>query len=234
MAFNILTNKYVLYTVLFLAITNVLGYLAVKDIEAIILMVAVGALVNHFTKNMIIVLSAAVLCTAIFKTTNKASWPWAEKEGFENKKKVIEGNEQKKTLNTDEEKEKESMAVKTLQKLDKNLDDAADKRNEYEAADESEEDLVKGGNSKEDYASAMEDQINNLSNMLGSDKVKSMGKDTDDLVKKQNDLVKQMHSLTPMLKSAENLLDKFEKSGMMNMAEKFAPMIEKFIPTGNK
>ena len=43
MAFNILTNKYVLYTVLFLAITNVLGYLAMKDFESIILMVASGS-----------------------------------------------------------------------------------------------------------------------------------------------------------------------------------------------
>ena len=233
MTLNILTNKYVLYTVLFLAISNVLGYLAMRDFESIILMVAVGALVNHFTKNMIIVLSCAVLSTAILKTTNKAAWAWAEREGFNNK--VVEGLERKKKQTEQHEREvQESMAVDSLQQKDKSLDEAANKHNEYEAADESEEDLVKGGQSKEDYSSAIEDQINNLSNMLGGDKIKTMGKDTDDLVKKQNDLVKQMHSLTPMLKSAENLLDKFEKSGMMNMAEKFAPMIEKFIPSGNK
>ena len=37
-----------------------------------------------------------------------------------------------------------------------------------------------------------------------------------------------------MLDQAENLLDKFSKSGMMNMAEKFVPMIEKFVPSGGK
>lgn len=236
MAFNILTNKYVLYTVLFLAITNVLGYLAVKDFESIILMVAVGALVNHFNKNMIVVLSAAILVTAIFNTSNKAAWPWYEREGFKNKEGLEQKVNERKSLLEEKEnrKEKETRGIEALQTLDKNLDNAAKKRNDYEAADESEEDLEKGGKSKEDYASSMEDQINNLTNMLGSDKVKNMSGNTDELIQKQNDLVKQMHSLTPMLKSAENLLDKFEKSGMMNMAEKFAPMIEKFIPAGNK
>lgn len=230
MAFNILTNKYVLYTVLFLAITNVLGYLAIKDFESIILMVAVGALTHHFNKNMTVVLSAAILATAIFKTTKRPAWTWYEREGFENK----EGLEQKKEERKDLTQEKENMGVRTLQKLDKNLRNAADKRNDYEAADESEEDLVESGKDKKDYADSMEDQINNLSNMLGSDKMKNLGKDTDNLVKKQSDLVDQMQNLGPMLKQAEDLLDKFEKSGAMRMAEKFAPMMEKFIPSGGK
>lgn len=232
MAFNILTNKYVLYTVLFLAITNVLGYLAMGDYESIILMVAVGALTNHFNKNMTVVLSAAVLATAIFKTTKRPAWPWYEREGFENKEGIESKENRKKYIN--KEKQKENMGVKTLQTLDKNLNNAADKRNEYEAVDESEEDLVESGNDKKDYANSIEDQINNLSNMIGSDKMKNLGSDTDDLVKKQNDLVDQMQNLGPMLKQAENLLDKFEKSGAMRMAEKFAPMMEKFIPSGGK
>ena len=230
MAFNILTNKYVLYTVLFLAITNVLGYLAIRDFESIILMIAVGTLTNHFNKNMIVVLSSAILATAIFKTTRRPAWPWYEREGFENK----EGLEQKEEKEKDITKEKESMGVRTLQKLDKNLDKAAKNRNDFEAADESEEDLVESGSDKKDYANSMEDQINNLSNMLGSDKMKNIGKDTDDLVKKQGDLVDQMQNLGPMLKQAESLLDKFEKSGAMRMAERFAPMMEKFIPSGGK
>ena len=230
MAFNILTNKYVLYTVLFLAITNVLGYLAMKDFESIILMVAVGALTHHFNKNMTVVLSAAILATAIIKTTKRPSWTWYEREVFE----INEGLEQKKEERKDLTQEKENMGVRTLQKLDKNLRNAADKRNEYEAADESEEDLVESGKDKKDYADSMEDQINNLSNMLGSDKMKNLGKDTDNLVKKQSDLVDQMQNLGPMLKQAEDLLDKFEKSGAMRMAEKFAPMMEKFIPSGGK
>jgi hypothetical protein len=231
MAFNILTNKYVLYTVLFLAITNVLGYLAMRDFESIILMIAVGALANHFNKNMIIVLSAAILASVIFKTTKRPAWPWYEKEGFKNKEGLEQKEEERKDINQEKQ---ENMGVRTLQKLDKNLDNAAKKRNEYEAADESEEDLVETGNNKKDYADSMEDQINNLTNMLGNNNIKNIGKDTDDLVKKQNDLVDQMQNLGPMLKQAEDLLDKFEKSGAMRMAEKFAPMMEKFIPSGSK
>ena len=230
MAFNVLKNKYVLYTVLFLAITNLLGYLAVKDFDSIILMVAVGALVNHFNKNMIVVLSAAILVTGLFNSNRRALWPWYEREGFENKK---EGLMQKKrdTENREEEDGKESEGVEALQSLDKNLNKEADNHVEYEAADESEEDLVKGDKGKVDYDSSIEDQINNLTQMLGKNKG---GKNTDHLMKKQDHLMKQMKDLKPMLDQAENLLDKFSKSGMMNMAEKFVPMIEKFIPSGGK
>ena len=61
MAFNVLTNKYVLYVLLFFAITNVLGYLAMHDYESLTLMVAIGALTHYFSRNMIVILSAAIL-----------------------------------------------------------------------------------------------------------------------------------------------------------------------------
>ena len=112
MAFNVLKNKYVLYTVLFLAITNLLGYLAVKDFDSIILMVAVGALVNHFNKNMIVVLSAAILVTGLFNSNRRALWPWYEREGFENKK---EGLMQKKEILKTEKKKMEKK-VKVLKR----------------------------------------------------------------------------------------------------------------------
>ena len=56
--------------------------------------------------------------------------------------------------------------------------------------------------------------------MLGKNKG---GKNTDHLMKKQDHLMKQMKDLKPMLDQAENLLDKFSKSGMMNMAENLFP-----------
>jgi hypothetical protein len=44
------TNKYVLYVVLFLAITNILGYLMVKDFESIALFIALGVITSYLVK----------------------------------------------------------------------------------------------------------------------------------------------------------------------------------------
>ena len=48
----ILKNKYVLYAVLFFAITNVLGFLQRKDFESLTIFIAIGLLSTHFSKNM--------------------------------------------------------------------------------------------------------------------------------------------------------------------------------------
>ena len=61
----ILKNKYVLYVLLVLAIINVLGYVALQDYDSLALFVAVGVLSTYFSKNMIVVLGAAILMTNV-------------------------------------------------------------------------------------------------------------------------------------------------------------------------
>ena len=62
---KLLQNKYVLYLVLFIAITNILGYLAIEDFKSLMVFIAICALASHFSKNMIIILGSAVLGTSI-------------------------------------------------------------------------------------------------------------------------------------------------------------------------
>ena len=100
MAFNVITNKYVLYILLFLAITNVLGYLAMHDYESLTLMVAIGALTQYFSRNMIVILSASILGSVILRAPMRGEWAWAEREGFKNKKRSsIQKATVKKALN---------------------------------------------------------------------------------------------------------------------------------------
>jgi len=62
---KITNNKYVLYVMLFLGITTVLGFLSVQDYNALILFIVVAFAVNYFTKNMTIVLLTAVVASNI-------------------------------------------------------------------------------------------------------------------------------------------------------------------------
>lgn len=206
MAFNVLTNKYVLYVLLFFAITNVLGYLAMHDYESLTLMVAIGALTHYFSRNMIVILSAAILGAVLLRGPMRSEWVWTEKEGFKGKEETT--------------KVKETMKVEEdgVDILDKKDDDIA------EAANESEEDEVTGGK-KMDYDSSIEKQFNSLQGIMKSGDIGGIT---------QDNLAEQMRQIEPMLKTAEGLMAKLEGSGMLNMVERFAPLMEKFIPAGNK
>jgi hypothetical protein len=60
---KIFQNRFVLYLVLFLAVTNVLGYLAVNNWKAITYFIVISLIANTLTKNMIIILGSAILIT---------------------------------------------------------------------------------------------------------------------------------------------------------------------------
>ena len=62
---SVLKNKYILYTLLVIAIVNILGYLAIQDYNSLALFVVMGLLSTYFSKNMIVVLGAAILMTNV-------------------------------------------------------------------------------------------------------------------------------------------------------------------------
>lgn len=204
----------------FFAITNVLGYLAMHDYESLTLMVAIGALTHYFSRNMIVILSAAILGAVLLRGPMRSEWAWTEKEGFESplngKENKKDREKESKNINEQEAMEVEEKAVAILDKKDGDI---------AEAANESEEDEVTGGE-QTDYASSLEKQFNSLQGIM-----KSGGKGN---AMTQDNLAEQIRQLEPMLKTAEGLMTKLEGSGMLGMVERFAPIMERFIPGGNK
>ena len=142
----------------------------------------------------------------------RSEWAWTEKEGFKGKE------------DSDEE---ESKKVKETMKVEEDGVDILDKKDGdiAEAVNESEEDEVTGGE-QTDYASSLEKQFNSLQGIM-----KSGGKGN---AMTQDNLAEQIRQLEPMLKTAEGLMTKLEGSGMLGMVERFAPIMERFIPGGNK
>ena len=70
---KMLSNKTILYIVLFIAVTNVMGYLMVNNVDAIILLFLVGLLTSYFSKNMIVVMLAAIVFTNLLVGSKVAS-----------------------------------------------------------------------------------------------------------------------------------------------------------------
>lgn len=73
---NILTNKYVLYIILFLTFTNLFGYLIVGNIKAIVFFSLIALVTYQFSKNMSILLLISLLITNLLMATSSI------REGF--------------------------------------------------------------------------------------------------------------------------------------------------------
>ena len=74
---KMLENKYVLYFVLFLAVSNILGYMIMGNVTSIVFFVLVAYLVSCFSKNMIVILSVPLIFTSVLMVGAKV------KEGFD-------------------------------------------------------------------------------------------------------------------------------------------------------
>ena len=176
---NLLQNKYVLYLVLFIAITNILGYLAIEDFRSLMVFIAVAALASHFSKNMIVVLGSALIGTNILYASSRM------REGFSTKKTKAEDA-------TKDEMEKEEAPKKKK------------KRSEEEVVEEDFD--VK--TPRIDYAATMEQAYDNLNKMLGEGGMKNLTKDTKGLMDQQKELMQQLKDFAPLMEQAGNMLDK--------------------------
>lgn len=93
MTTNVLKNKYVFYTILIIAVANLLGYLAMADYESLILFVSIYALSTYFSKKTILNVSVAILGTALLRQTLRKEWSWYEREGMEDREDEDEDEE---------------------------------------------------------------------------------------------------------------------------------------------
>ena len=93
-ASKLLTNKYFLYFIVFLAITNVLGYLVTNKLNAVIFFALICLLMANFSKNMVIILLVAIVATNLLMVNGRM------REGMENGSDAKLTEEQKQQVQT--------------------------------------------------------------------------------------------------------------------------------------
>ena len=205
---KLLQNKYVLYLVLFIAVTNILGYLAIEDFRSLMVFIAVAALASHFSKNMIVVLGSALIGTNILYASSRM------REGMENKEKAQ--REIKTAL--EKKKKKEPMAV-------------SEGKPDKVELEEVEED-VEVKTPRVDYAATMEIAYDNLNKMLGEGGMQNLTKDTKGLMDQQKELMKQLKDFAPLMEQAGSMLDKL--GGMDNLKGLMGKVGGIGLPNGKK
>jgi len=195
---SLLKDKNVLYVVFFLAVVNLFGYLMVGDTESVIFFLVVGFLATYFSKNMIVVLVAAMLLTNLLVASKHVGKN--VKEGLDNKKvKVNKEPLTRKSTLTNTKGDTKGAEKENLSKL-----------SPASVNDEDDEPNI-------NYASTVEAAYDNIDKLLSSDALKNMSADTQRLAEKQNQLQQNIGKLEPMMQKAGALLEGLDMEKMSNM-----------------
>jgi hypothetical protein len=217
-----LQSKVVLYVVLFLAITNIFGYLMLKELNAVIFLFLAGVLTTFFSKNMIIVLLVSMLTTNLYMGTK---WFSSQKEGFKGKDKK-KGKRQHHDMNM-------NMNMKHRGRGGSEHFENAQANYEVQpASEELDDEEATGRKPKLDYAATLEAAYDNLDKMLGSDAIRSMTNDTQRLAEKQKSLMGNIKKLEPLMTKAGGMLEGLNVEQMGGMMSKMEGLMSKFSGGG--
>lgn len=231
-----LTNKYVLYLVVFLSITNMIGYLVMGNLNSLIYFLIVGLITSIFTQNMCIILLSALLLSNIliagqnsytegFTDTKTSSEDTATTTTTTNKPKTTNIGKTD-TLKTNTPKTNKPMTnTSNVGKLatpinDGPMEESTDTTKNTESeptTDEAFEVGMENSNKKNyrvDYASTIEDAYGQLNQILGSDGIKRLTDDTQNLLKQQIQLADAMKSMGPLISNMAPLIE--QTKGLMN------------------
>ena len=214
---KILTNKWVLNIISFLALFNVIGYMVMGNYNNVLFFIVLAVLVSNFSKNMIIVLGTPIIIVNLFTIKNGTL------EGMENiTEEVIDDStkdtKDQKDTNVQKDnkdiikKKDETPVLPETATIDSDIVSAdAVKNEDFEVG------RIKNGGSKIDYASTIEDAYDDLNKILGSDGIKRLTDDTEGLMRQQMELAKSMESMKPLFDNVMPIIEKMK--GMMETEE---------------
>lgn len=203
---KILTNKWVLNVISFLALFNVIGYMIMGKFNSVVFFLILAVLVRNFSKNMIIVLGTPLIIVNLFSMKNGTF------EGMENK---TDGDSDNKKIDTKkattiQQKKNDGTAIMPGTEASDSDVVSADvaKKEDFEVG------RRKNGSSKIDYASTIEDAYDDLNKILGSDGIKRLTDDTQGLMKQQMQLAESMKGMAPLVEQMMPMINQMK--GMMN------------------
>lgn len=248
---KLLTNRYVLYLVALLALFNVIGYMMMDKTQIVILFVLIGYLMTHFSKNMVIVLLVPLVLV------NLLTSGMMMKEGFSEGATGADRGESSRDPNQpmdgDNDKPKPSAtpdanntnaasdAASTSNKTNPIIAcKDGEKFNEVEgkcvATDGFSSAGGKKGSSRVDMGSTLEQAYDDLNSVLGSDGIKNLTADTQNLMKQQLHLAEAMKEMGPLMQQAQSMLKTLNIDGLGDLPS----LIKKFgvnttaLPTPGK
>ena len=196
---NLLTNKWVLNVVAFLAFFNVIGYLVIGNINAVVYFIVFAVLARIFSKNMTIVLGVPLLCVNLWSIKDNlmmegmANNQEEEKDEQEIIEKLVNDNKL-------EPKSGQGLPMHPLAQTDDNTSD-----NNAQSTGGEQQGFETGRRKHKsnniDYATTIEDAYDDP-NIFGGDGIQQLTTNTQNLMKQQVQLNRAVENMTPMLNSS--------------------------------
>ena len=222
--FKLLNNKYLLYVILFLSISDLLLFLMAGEFAFAVMFILIGLITSFFSKNMIVILTSAMILTNVLKYGSNI-----RKEGMENKEmlnnvdlegyyeqlskeekehfsNIVEGKEEKPNdLNSDEEQLFEGLLNIAEKKCGK------ESMKGREGKEQRKGKKTKEGNKnkkpKKNRDGFKEFATNSMPKREG---LSALETKTEGLIESQKQLIENMNKLEPMLKQAESFMQNFQ------------------------
>ena len=201
---KLLTNRYVLYFVSLLALFNVIGYVMLGNTQIVILFLLIGYLMTYFSKNMVIVLLVPLVLVNVLTSG------MVMKEGF------AEGNTPLTPPVTP--------VTPTQEKTCGEGQSWSDSENKCVSTDGFAGAGAKKGSSRVDMGTTLEQAYDDLNSVLGSDGIKSLTNDTQNLMKQQLHLAEAMKEMGPLMQQAQSMLKTLNIDGLGDLPS----LIKKF------
>ena len=238
---NLLENKFVLYLVFFLALVSVFSYIVSNNYAPVLLFLLIAILTYYFSKNMIIILGAAIIGTHLVSLINGTNiFNGGNREGFVEGQNVSDNN-----VNYDPSDNNTDGSTADGTGADGSGADGSGadgsgadgtgadgnktkKKDNTKKAGFTNQSLTPAAlnlpnvdnlAAKDDKAKRTERAYDLLESGLGSDR------DTKELLNKQVQLMDQMKQITPILQQTMGLVNNIDLGSLTDMADKISKMI---------
>jgi hypothetical protein len=238
---KILTNKWVLNIVAFLSLLNVIGYLILGNLNAVLFFILLAVLIRYFSKNMIIVLGVPLLLVNLLVSRISTTEGFDGESSNSANSKQDNGKKDKKDHKkmikqiNDQASKRHGSLVTTPLDTQQTMDDKNE--TDHDSSNSDNTDGFEPGRQKNrgfdiDYATTVEDAYDELNKILGSDGIHRLTSDTQNLMKQQMQLAEAMkgmgpiiQGMAPMLEQAKSMMDGMSNgknglSGVVDMANK--------------
>jgi hypothetical protein len=231
---KLLTNRYVLYLVALLALFNVIGYMMMDKTQIVILFILVGYLMTHFSKNMVIVLLVPLVLVNLL--TSGMMMKEGFSEGMCNPGETEVDGKCVPDMKTDDDKKEKTNSIIACGEGEK----FDEKTGMCVAMGATAETFASAGGrkggSRVDMGSTLEQAYDDLNSVLGSDGIKNLTSDTQNLMKQQLHLAEAMKEMGPLMQQAQSMLKTLNIDGIGDLPS----LIKKFgvntnaLPTPGK
>lgn len=203
---NILHNRYILYLIFIIALSDLLLLVYNNDYYSASIFVLIGFLTSFFSKNMIVILFISIAFTNIIKYGTKAGTEGMssnEKDTTDEKEKDTSDNEKEKEKETTDKKEKETIDTSDTKEEKKKPNKNKDKTGQ-KTKDENLDDAIKSlsvetneGTNKEKF-----EQDKNI--IYTSDEDKEIAKN-EKMILSQEKMLKSMNKYKPLLDTLQGI-----------------------------